>query len=132
MIRSVRLEGVHCTMDISRRAPGVVVVTIVGADVGELGDAPFRELQSDLQRAEPIRLFIDARESLGASIDVSNDWAVWLRKHRAHLAEVTMLSGSRFIRVTADFVRRFADLEGVMRITTDPAAFDEALAAAIA
>jgi hypothetical protein len=40
-----------------------------------------------------------------------------------------MLVGSRFIEVTADFVRRFAALEGVMRIYTDPAAFDEELSA---
>jgi hypothetical protein len=34
--------------------------------------------------------------------------------------------------LTADFVRRFADLGEVMRIYTDPAAFDGALADAAA
>jgi hypothetical protein len=29
--------------------------------------------------------------------------------------------------MTADFVRRFADLQGLMRIYTEPAAFDAAL-----
>ena len=44
-----------------------------------------------------------------------------------------MLTGSRLIRITADFVRRFAGLNEIMRIYTDPAAFDEsaALAASI-
>ena len=43
-----------------------------------------------------------------------------------------MLTGSRFIRLTADFVRRFADLGELMRIYTDPAVFDGALSNAVA
>jgi hypothetical protein len=35
------------------------------------------------------------------------------------------------IQITADFVSRFAGLGDVMRIYTDPAAFDEALASEI-
>lgn len=130
MHTSVRFEGAHCTLAISRRTPEVVLITITGTDVGELGDAPFRELAEDLLGPTPVRLFIDARESLGASMNVSNDWALWLRKNKPRLSEVTMLTGSSFLRITADFVRRFAELDEVMRITTDPVAFDEALEAA--
>ena len=39
-----------------------------------------------------------------------------------------MLTGSRFIEITAAFVRRFAALEGIMRICSEPAVFDFALA----
>jgi phage regulator Rha-like protein len=39
-----------------------------------------------------------------------------------------MLTGSRFIQVTAEFVRRFSELEGKMRICTEPRVFDRALA----
>jgi phage regulator Rha-like protein len=42
-----------------------------------------------------------------------------------------MLTGSRFIQMTAEFVRRFAALEGIMRICTEPSAFDTALAQAL-
>jgi hypothetical protein len=126
----VRFEGLHTVMDIERPARSVVVVRISGSDTGELGDRPFRELAADLE-AGPLELFIDGRETKGASIEVSGDWAVWLRKHRPRLRRVTMLTGSRFIEVTAEFVRRFAELEDTMRITTDPAAFDAALAAAV-
>jgi len=38
-----------------------------------------------------------------------------------------MLTGSRFIEITAEFVRRFADLQGIMRIGTEPAVFDQIL-----
>lgn len=61
-------------------------------------------------------------------IDVSGEWAGWLRTHKPQLRDINMLTGSRFVQVTAEFVRRFAGLQGVMRIYTEPAAFDEALA----
>jgi phage regulator Rha-like protein len=41
-----------------------------------------------------------------------------------------MLTGSRFVQLTADFVRRFAELGDAMHVYTDGAAFDEALRAA--
>jgi len=125
-----RFEGVHCTMAVERPAPGLVVLRIAGSDVGEFGDAPFLEPAPDVSGPAPSELFVDARDTRGASVDVSNDWAQWLRAHKAGLRRVHMLTGSRFVQLTADFVRRFAELE-MMRVYTDPAAFDEALAAAI-
>lgn len=126
-----RFEGIHCTMEVTRRAPGVVVVAISGRDVGELGDAPFQALEAEMGAHAVGELFIDGRDTASASIDVSNEWARWLERHRDRLRRVTMLTGSRFIEITAGFVRRFAGLEDRMRITTDPAAFDAALAEAL-
>jgi hypothetical protein len=126
-----RFEGVHCTLEVSRPRDRVVVVTITGTDVGELGDVPFKELEPDLADARPLELFIDTRDTRGASIGVSQDWAMWLQRNRERFVRVTMLPGSRYIQVTADFVRRFADLGDCMYITTDTRAFDSALAAAV-
>jgi len=106
----------------------VVIVKISGTDIGEFGEEPMLELKKCLLEMDPIHLFIDARDVRGASIEVSGEWAAWLRDHKAHLQKISMLTGSRFIEVTAEFVRRFADLEGIMRIYTEPAAFDMALA----
>lgn len=126
-----RFEGVHCTLEIRRPGERVVLVTITGTDIGELGEAPFRELDRDLADERPLELFIDTRDTRDASMGVSQDWAVWLQRNRAHFHRVTMLPGSRFIQVTADFVRRFADLGDCMYITTDAAAFDTALETAV-
>ncbi len=122
-------EGLHSTMVLTRPVRHVVVLTITGRDAGEHGDGPLRALDDELQRGS-FSLFIDARRTQGASIDVSNVWAQWLRGHRDHLLEIHMLTGSRFVQLTADFVRRFAELGDAMRIYTDGAAFDEALRAA--
>ncbi len=128
--RTVRMEGVHGAMELRCPAPGVVVLVLSGQDAGELGDRPFRELERILADGR-VDLFIDGRDSRGPTIDVSNAWAEWLARHRKRLDRVTMLTGSRFVEVTASFVRRFAKLEDLMRVTTDPAAFDSELALAV-
>jgi hypothetical protein len=126
-----RFEGLHVTLLIQRRAPGVLVIAIKGVDTGELGDAPFRALEGDMAGSQPIELFVDARDTRGASVSVSSEWAVWLARHKHRFRHISMLTGSRFIKLTADFVRRFAELGDLMRIYTDPAAFDGALSNAI-
>jgi hypothetical protein len=120
----VEFDGANASISIQRVAPCVVLVTIAGLDAGELGNRPFVELERELERG-PFSLFIDARKTRGASVDVSNVWAQWLKKHRDRLHRIHMLTGSRFVQLTADFVRRFAGLGDAMLIYTDPAAFDE-------
>ncbi len=127
-----RWEGVHCTFSVARPAPGIVVLTISGHDVGEFGDRPRRALEEVLLQDDAIELFVDARGTEGVSIDVSGEWAQWLDAQRARCTRVTMLTGSRFIEITAAFVRRFAALGDIMRVYADAAAFDQALADAVA
>ncbi len=125
--RDIRYDGIHCNLAIQQFGPRVVVLRISGTDIGEFGDAPMQGLEECLAGAPPVRLFIDARDVRGASIEVSGEWARWLGAHKDQLREIDMLTGSRFVEVTADFVRRFADLQGIMRIYTDPPAFDATL-----
>ncbi|HLL21631.1 MAG TPA: hypothetical protein VK427_05845 [Kofleriaceae bacterium] len=122
-------EGLHSTIVVARPAVHVVLLTITGRDAGEHGDGPLRALDEELHSG-PFSLFIDARRTLGASVDVSNVWAQWLRSHRDQLHAIHMLTGSKFVQLTADFVRRFAELGDAMHVYTDGTAFDEALRAA--
>ena len=124
---SLRFEGVHCSIILERPAASVILLRISGTDIGEFGDAPMQGMNECLAGAEPVEFYIDAREVRGASIEVSGEWARWLGAHRVQFSGIRMLTGSRFVEVTADFVRRFADLQGIMRIYTEPAAFDTAL-----
>ncbi len=125
------LQSTTSVMTIHRPARGVVVVTISGTDVGEHGDAPFAELVKDVADG-PFELFVDARQSRAVALDVSGSWARWLRGQRTSLQRVNMLTGSRFVALTANFVRDFAELGDLMRIYSDPAAFDDALNEAVA
>jgi hypothetical protein len=127
----VKFEGVNCTLIIRRPQPGIVVAQFKGRDVGEFGDAPFRELARDLENHAPIQFFVDGRETLAASLDVSGSWANWLREQKDCIQRLDILCGSRFLQFTAEFVRRFSGFEDRMRIYTDAEAFESELAAAI-
>ena len=124
-------EALHCTFAVARPARGIAVLRITGHDVGELGAAPMRALERQIIEDGTVDLFIDARDAEAASIEVSGAWAHWLAANRHHCRQVRMLTGSRFIAVTARFVRRFADLVAIMQIDCDPAAFERALGAAV-
>ncbi len=123
----VHLDGLHCDLKIQSFPGGVVVMKISGTDVGEFGDRPMWELSKCLQDIDRAHLFIDARDVRGASMNVSGGWAEWLREHKTHFQNISMLTGSRYVEITADFVRRFATLEAIMRIYTEPEMFDAAL-----
>lgn len=129
--QEIRYDGLHCSLIIRRFPSRVVVLKISGSDVGEFGESPMTALNDSATSSDPIDLFIDARDVRGASIDVSGEWARWLSSRKPGLRTITMLTGSRFIEITASFVRRFANLEGIMRICNDPAVFDFALAEAL-
>ena len=125
-------ESDHCRLTIRRPAPRVVVVSFIGNDVGQFGQAPFDVLATHLAGSGAVELYIDAREGVAASLDVSGDWARWLGENKGQLRHVSMLTGSRFIQLSASFVRKFAGMGELMRLYTDPAAFEGALASSIA
>src|SRR5262249_55953000 len=104
----VALEGIHSTVVVRRPAARVIVLSIDGADVGELGERPFLELARDLDAPGTLQLFVDARDAIGPSIDVSGRWARFLTENKDRFAHVTMLTGSRFVRITASMVRDFS------------------------
>ncbi len=121
------LSRTHGDLTITRPADGVVLIVFTGHDIGEFGDAPFRELAHDLREGRPLEVFVDARHVPGASIDVSGSWAQWMMANREQLHRLSILCGSRFIELTANFVRQFTEFGPRMRIYTEAAAFDEAL-----
>ena len=130
MACSTRLESPGCSFLIERRAPHLVHVRIEGHDVGEFDDLPMRCIEAFLPLGTRARLFIDARGTRGASMDVSNDWSAWLGRNRGRFAAIHMLAGSRYVHFTAEFVRRFSELEQLMHVHSDAAAFDAALSGA--
>lgn len=131
LLPSVVYEGAHSSLAISRPAPAVAVVVLAGSDIGEFADLPMRELAKDLSRFGSIDLFVDARAMKGTSIEVSKDWALWIIKHRLQFKRITVLTGSRYFHITAEFVRRFTGLFHLMRVFTDQSAFDEKLRSSV-
>lgn len=126
------LRGHSLTISVARSHPSIVLVTFEGQDIGELGDAPFQAIEKFLVACPRVELFIDARRGKAASIEVSSDWARWLAAKREHFWHISMLTGYRFVQMSAGFVRKFADLGDLMRLYTEATAFEAVLAHSIA
>jgi hypothetical protein len=118
-------RGEHCHVLVEKLPGDVLRVTIAGQDIGEHGNAPMLALEA-LMPAQSV-LFIDARAATGPSTDVSAAWAQWLAAHRERFSAIHMLTATRFLQMTAEFVKKFAALGERMCIYTDAETFDSVL-----
>ena len=59
-----------CAIGISKVAEGRVLVRLLGADHGELGIEPFRELEKSFVDDGLLELFFDLHSATGATMDV--------------------------------------------------------------
>ena len=116
-----------CAIAISRVAKRRVLVRLLGADHGELGVEPFRELEKSFAEDGLLELFFDLHSAKGATMDVVGSWALWLRRNHARLGRVSMLTGSTFVRLSARTVQHFSELGDKVQLYADPAEFAGAL-----
>ena len=105
-----------CTIRIVRTGPRDIAIEFEGHDTGTFGELPMRCVEAFLPPDGTATLTIDARRARGATMDVGEAWARWLSARRDRLESVRMHVASAYMRVIADFVRRFAGLESLMRI----------------
>jgi len=116
---------------VSKPAPGVVAVRLAGPGVMALGMAPLRDLTRRVEHSDRVEIFIDATALEGSSVEQSDAWALWLARHRARLKQVNLLPSTGYVQVSADFLRRFADTNGLLRIYVDRDAYEAAFSAAV-
>jgi hypothetical protein len=122
----VQFAGTHCTLEISRPAEGVVLIVIKGRDTGQFRDAPFRELAKEIAMGLPFEVFVDASAVPSASIEVSGSWARWMMANRDSIQRFNIFCRSRFVEITANFVRQFTEFGPRMRVYTDASSFETA------
>ena len=91
---SVRMKSGESALAFARPTSSVLVVTIFGYDKGQFGTAPFDEIGSVLRVAAPVHLFVDARNAVGATIRVSEDWTSFLSLHRTAFAYARLMASS--------------------------------------
>jgi hypothetical protein len=123
---SRRFVAPECTIEVARLRAGRVLVKLEGRDRGQLGREPFAAIEENFSPDRPLELFIDLQSAVGASLDVSGSWAIWLRANRANLAKVSMLTGSSFIQLSAQAVQRFSELGEKAQIYSDRDEFESA------
>jgi hypothetical protein len=127
---SVRLTSGESAFKFTRPQARVLVVTVTGYDKGQLGTAPLDEIGSVLRVAAPLQLFVDARNAVGATVRVSQDWTSFFSRHRQDLAHVHVLAGSKMVELTVAIARHLSRTDSLIQIYSDPAIFEAQLAAA--
>jgi hypothetical protein len=127
---SVRITSGESALVFARPIQSVLVVTITGYDKGQFGTAPFDEIGSTLRVAAPVQLFIDARNAIGATVRVSEDWTGFLSRHSTELARVHVLVGSKMLELTVAIARHLSRTDRLIQIYADPAVFETQLEAA--
>jgi len=127
---SVRMKSGESALAFARPTSSVLVVTIFGYDKGQFGTAPFDEIGSVLRVAAPVHLFVDARNAVGATVRVSEDWTSFLSRHRTELAHVHVLVGSKMVELTVAIARHLSRTDRLIQIYSDPTVFETQLEAA--
>lgn len=127
---SVRMTVGEAEFSFERPKAGVLVVTVTGYDKGQFGAAPLDEIASVLRISAPVQLFIDARNAVGATVRVSEDWTRFISRHREELAHVHVLAGSKAVELTVAIARHLSRTDKLIQLYSDPAIFEAQLAAA--
>lgn len=125
--RTVRLSADRCTFTFERLGPGVLLVAISGYDKGGFGTAVLDEFTGEMRRFASLELFIDASEAQGATWNVSQQWTSWFRAHRDHLARVSILVRSKYLRQTIAVAKELSRTGDLIAIYSDPDRFEAAL-----
>jgi len=128
---TVRMTVEASAFELARPKPGVLVIAITGYDKGQFGTAPFDEIGSILRVAAPLELFIDARDAVGATVRVSQDWTHFLARHKSDFRQVHVLAGSKMVELTVAIARHLSRTGNLIQIYSEPALFDAQLAAAL-
>jgi hypothetical protein len=125
---TVRLQGAACTFTFVRLRPGALLVRIAGNDKGELGTAPIDEICAEIARFGQIELFIDASEAVGADRQASDLWTAWFRDNQAKLKRVSIVATSKLVHLVVSISKLVSNTGDLIRIYSDIAAFEQAMA----
>ena len=123
----VRLSSGKSTFEFARTRPGRLLVTISGMDKGQFGPSTLDEITAALHREGSLELFIDAREAVGATASVSDEWTRFFSVQRTKLRRVHVLAGSKAVKLTVAIAQHLSRTGELIQIYSDPQIFDDRL-----
>lgn len=123
----VRLSSGKSTFEFARTRPGRLLVTISGMDKGQFGPSTLDEITAALHREGSLELFIDAREAVGVTASVSDEWTRFFSVQRTKLRRVHVLAGSKAVKLTVAIAQHLSRTGELIQIYSDPQIFDSRL-----
>ena len=124
----VRYSDERASFTVLRLRPGVILLFGTGHDTGQFGDAPLSDFDAEIARFAPIEVFCDTSEVFNASQVVFERWASWMQSRRSNLKSINVLTASRFVHLTISIAKLISGTGELMRLYTEPRAFEEAIA----
>ena len=121
---AVRLSCGDATFAFVRPHPGRLLVTINGMDKGQFGASTLDEITAALDREGSLELFIDARDAVGATVSVSDEWTRFFSVQRARLRRVHVLAGSKAVKLTVSIAQHLSRTGDLIQIYSDPQIFE--------
>ncbi len=126
---SVRLRGALITYLFTRLVPGALLLTFRGREGVEPGRAQFDEIDAEMARfGEPLALFVDTNGVEAVSDGAVEAWTAWFASRRARLARVEFFARPGLFELLVASAKHFSRTGELIRIHTDIARFDAALA----
>jgi hypothetical protein len=125
---SIRLRGATCTFVFVRLRPSVLLLVISGEDTGDLGSAPFEELEAEIRRfRQPLALFVDTRATSQVPSGVTDAWTAWFVANHRSLSRVSILVGSKPVQLAVSVVQHFSRTGTLMAIQSDLEEFEQSI-----
>ena len=93
-------------------------------DKGQFGPSTLDEITAALDREGSVELFIDAREAVGATASVSDEWTRFFSVQRTRLRRVHVLAGSKAVTLTVAIAQHLSRTGDLIQIYSDPQIFD--------
>lgn len=127
----LRLESPTGSITLTRIGATAILMTAVGHDKGQFGEAPLEWLELEIGRHGTIEMFVDTRELFNATQTVADRWSEWMRRHKGGLRSMSLLVSSKYVQLTIEVAKVFSRTGELMRIYTDESAFAEAITHAL-
>jgi hypothetical protein len=121
----VRLSSGDCAFLYRRPRPNVLHVTISGYDNGQFGTSTLDEIQTAISREGSLELFVDAREAVGATVSVSEDWTRFFAVNQEKLKRVHVIIGaSKVLQLTVSIAQHLSRTGNLIQIYSDAETFN--------
>ena len=124
---TIKLSCADATFSFQRPRPQALLVTISGLDRGQFGSTTLDEITSAMNREGQLELFIDARNAVGATVNVSDDWTRFFSAHRSKFERVHVLVQSKAVELTVAIAQHLSRTGDLIRIYSDPVLFQSHL-----
>lgn len=126
---TMRLSTGGCSFTYRRLKPGVLLLTIIGDDLGHFGSATLDELNAEFDRFGSMSLYVDAQAAEGPATEVMEAWTAFFASNQKKFKRIVILvlPESKLLHLTVKIVQHLSGVGKIFRVVSDPRNFHAAI-----